>query len=210
MSSAWFTVSYVALWAVVALQAVVLLAVFRQLGVLHGRVGPRGGVRTEDTPRVGSVVPSLTFTALDGTSFALVDGHPLTLAVIVHPGCSVCEEVGPSIRTLMRDPPGEVHVLTLVSHDDERSVREFANRFGLALGNVAPAPEISSQLEVENTPLALVLDEEGQVLNSGIVNSLEEMEVLISQARAVQGNEDEDGFLTVDGEHSLASQEVRS
>jgi hypothetical protein len=86
--------SYAVLWLAVAALAVLVLSLYRQVGVLHLRLGPRGALEEEgEGPELGSVVE-----------------HPATptgratLVAFTSAGCPVCHQIVPGLRVLERDP----------------------------------------------------------------------------------------------------------
>src|SRR5207248_7072994 len=100
MSGAWL-VSYVALWIVSVVSCIVFLALLRQVGVLHTRLGPSPPMGTE-TPVIGQPLPS------PGGDLVSLRGEPITLramrpadmlfVLFVSPGCAVCEAVLPGFK----------------------------------------------------------------------------------------------------------------
>ncbi|HEX2379041.1 MAG TPA: MauE/DoxX family redox-associated membrane protein [Gaiellales bacterium] len=86
--------SYVVLWLAVAALAVLVLALYRQVGVLHLRLGPRGALEEEgEGPELGAAI-----------------GHPAVpegraaLVAFTSAGCPVCHQIVPGLRVLQRDP----------------------------------------------------------------------------------------------------------
>jgi methylamine dehydrogenase accessory protein MauD len=187
----WFVASYVALWVVVLVSLLLWLAVLRQIGILHNRWGPRGARVTEDGPEFGSEVPRFGVVSAAGSDLWFPDDGSLSLAVLTNPGCSACEELAPALGTLFRDPPEGVSTMVLVTDGGDEAARLLSEAHGLDPRRVASAPSAESTLNVRATPLALLVDEHGRLLNKGIVNSLEQIEVLVAVARheREEGNE---------------------
>jgi len=59
-------VSVVVLWVVVAALAVVVLALVRQIGVLHQRIAPAGALMIGGGPKIGEAAPVLDVELLSG------------------------------------------------------------------------------------------------------------------------------------------------
>jgi hypothetical protein len=79
--------------AVVVLGALVL-ALYRQVGVLTLRVGPGVALElAEEGPVLGEAAPELEELAGTGAE----------LAVFFSPGCRLCRQLGPAVRALVRD-----------------------------------------------------------------------------------------------------------
>ena len=73
-------VSNVLLWIVVILLGATLLALVRQIGVLHERVFPVGAMLTGDGPRIGELVPELQLTDIEDRPVR-IGGNDATMAV---------------------------------------------------------------------------------------------------------------------------------
>lgn len=184
MTDAWFVASYVLLWILVLIAICMLVAVLRQIGILHARWGPRGAGHTTDGPELGTRLPAMTVPSLLGPTLALPVTDALNLIVVVNPDCSVCDDLGPGLRVLMRDPPTGVVTTALVLDPGRSSVEAFAVKHRLVPGRVGIAAGVEEQLALTNTPMAIVTDVEGTVVGKGVVNTLEQMEVLVAQSRS--------------------------
>jgi hypothetical protein len=91
MSGIWL-VSYIALWILFLIIAIVLISVLHHIGVLYGKVeGDRQPPPTILTP--GEALPEVTFSRLNGELVPLSRflGKPVAFLVI-SPGCSGCIE----------------------------------------------------------------------------------------------------------------------
>lgn len=183
MDNGWFLLSYIVLWALVGLSFLLWLAVLRQIGIFHSRWGPRGVLATEEGPAIGTVVPRFRTPSVDGVDLEFPGEALINLAVVVNPNCSVCDLLAPSLHTLMRDAPEGLETIVLLSDGDDETARELARRHNLKPAGVASVPFAASMLNIQSTPMALVLDRDGRLLGKGIANSLEQLEVLVAQSR---------------------------
>lgn len=183
MDNGWFLLSYVVLWALVGLSFLMWLAVLRQIGIFHSRWGPRGVLVTEEGPELGAVVPRFRTPSVGGLELEFPGDAFLNLALVMNPNCSACDLLAPSLRTLMRDPPEGLETMVLLSDGDDEAARELSSRHDLNPARVASVPFAASMLNIQSTPMALVLDQEGHLMGKGIANSLEQLEVLIAQSR---------------------------
>ena len=154
MSGSVWTASYVLLWAMVLFLSVVVVALLRQVGVLHARLQPLGAHPAGEGPDVGESAPPVP-----GVSFA---DAALTLVAFTSPTCTVCAALAPSLRALDAQYP-DLRVVT-VDHAD--------------------APVVFDAFRVRSTPYVIAVDGDGMVRGKGVVNSLEQAEVLVEGARA--------------------------
>src|SRR5580658_6975176 len=95
-------VSNGALWLVVIALSVALLAVIRQLGVLHERIAPVGALMLAKGLKVGESAPEIAAQDLEGRAMTLgsvrADGRA-TLIVFVSPTCPVCKTLLPALKS---------------------------------------------------------------------------------------------------------------
>lgn len=189
----WWAASYVILWILVLALAVVVVALARQIGTLHLRVGPRGALEMDDEgPELGDVPQPFDLPAIDGREVRLGGPGEAQLLMFVSPGCMVCEQVLPSVGVVARSGSMTPYVLTDV--DAFETERAFVSKRIPAA--VVPAAEVAQAYSVPGTPYVVVLDDGGAVRAKGTVNNLEQMEGLVDTARrrlsAVSGS-NEDG-----------------
>lgn len=180
----WMTVlavSALAAWILLLAEGFVLLALVRQIGVLHARVAPRSSRDTgRDGPAVGTLPPQVEVLPIDGGAFSI--GAPTTKPtayLFVSLTCTLCRDVLSSVPALQRSVGDEVTLRVLVRGDppDAQRIRNL-HRLPLDVA-VAAAHRVFEAYQVESTPLMIVLSSDGRVLSKGIVNTLEQMEVAI-------------------------------
>lgn len=88
-----WTVSYVALWLCVVTLCLTVVALLRQIGVLHARLAPMGTHFAGEGPELASVAPAV---GLDwGASH-------LSVLAFTSATCTVCRELKPSLEALRR------------------------------------------------------------------------------------------------------------
>lgn len=176
----WWTASYVVLWLLVVALTIVVVALARQIGTLHLRLGPRGALEIDDEgPALGDAPEPFDLATIDGRTVTVGGPGEAQLLMFVSPGCMVCEQVLPSIPVIARSGSMTPYVLTDV--DGFETQRAFAGKQLAAA--IASAPEVSQSYAVPGTPYIIVLDRAGIVRAKGTVNNLEQMEGLIDTAR---------------------------
>lgn len=175
----WWAASYFVLWALVIVLALVVVALARQLGTLHLRLGPRGALEMDDEgPPLGEAPPGGVAQTLDGRTIDLGGPGEAQLLLFVSPGCMVCEQVTPSIRAVAR--MGELTPYVLTDLDPAEARSAYAQK---DLGApIASARELTHSWEVPGTPYVVILDQSGIVRAKGTVNNLEQMEGLVATA----------------------------
>ncbi|MFN2589008.1 MAG: hypothetical protein ABR613_12945 [Actinomycetota bacterium] len=172
----WWAVSYVVMWLLLAALAVVVVALARQIGTLHLRLGPRGALEVDDEgPPLGDAPPPEETTDAQGRRTRVGGPGEAQLLLFVSPGCHLCEQVLPSVPAVARAHELEPYVLADV--DAEETVSQY-NRRRLA-ARVVSAQGIAQRYRVPGTPYVVVLDGLGVVRAKGTVNNLEQLEGLV-------------------------------
>lgn len=151
--SAWIA-SYVLLWVAVLVLGFAVIALLRQIGVLHARLRPMGVHFAGEGPERDLPAP-----AEGGFAFARA---PLTLVAFTAADCTICHRMLPALRVLER------------GYDDVR----------LEVVEHGPATlPVFRAYRVASTPYVVAVDRQGIVRGGGIANSLEQVEVLVESLR---------------------------
>jgi len=166
-------------WLVIIALVIALLALARQVGVLHMRVAPAGALQTSGGPAVGGKAPAVPAHTLDGKD-VIVGGParnvPLRLLMFVSATCPLCKGLIPAARSFAKDERVE---LTFVGDDDAQVQRGLIAAQGLESYRFINGPEVGQAFEVGKLPYAVLLDADGTILSKGLVNSREHLESLV-------------------------------
>lgn len=178
-------ISNVVLWVLVLALAAVVLALTRQLGVLHERIAPAGALMLNRGLTVGEQAPVLEVTDLDGgvhqVGLARGDGRS-TLLLFVSPSCPVCKTLLPAVLSSRRDERGWLDVI-LASDGNAAEQREFVHRQGLQGVPYVVSAALGLAYQVSRLPFGALLDEKGILRARGLVNSREHLESLFEAQR---------------------------
>jgi len=172
-------ISQIIAWIVILLLGVALLALARQVGVLHMRVAPAGALTTAGGPAVGNSAPTVPALTLDGAKATVggaAVGVPLRLLMFVSAACPLCKALIPMAKSFARDE----RVRLIFIGDDEPPVqREMIARHGLGGYQFINGPDVGQAFAVGKLPYAVLLDADGVILSKGLVNSREHLESLV-------------------------------
>lgn len=156
--SAWWATAFVVQWMLLVVLSVVVIALARQVGVLHLRLGPLGALEVDDEgPPLGEAPEARVARGRDGTPTLVGGPGPTRLLVFVSPTCPICERLMPSLPA--------------------------AAAAGSLVAQVVSDRELEEAYDVPGVPFVVVLDELGVVRSKGTVNSLEQIEGLVDTAR---------------------------
>jgi len=172
-------ISQVVSWLVIAGLVVALLALARQVGVLHMRVAPAGALTTAGGPAVGSGSPVIEASDLDGRHVHIggpAKDKPLRLLMFVSAMCPLCKGLIPVAKSFARD---ERLDLTFIGDDEVAVQRKLIAQQGLEGYTFVNGPDVGQAFAVGKLPYAVLMDAEGVVLSKGLVNSREHLESLI-------------------------------
>ena len=178
-------VSNLVLWVLVLGLSLVVLALARQLGVLHERIAPVGALMLAKGLKVGELVPVVDATDLEQRPLSL--GAPRsderdTLIVFVSPTCPVCKALLPVLKTSRKSEHGELEIV-LASDGDLADQRAFVKAQGLdAFPYVVSAP-LGMTYQVNRLPYAVLIDAQGVLRARGLINSREHLESLFEAKR---------------------------
>jgi hypothetical protein len=156
--SGWWAAAFVVQWILLAVLAVVVVALARQIGVLQLRLAPLGALEVDDEgPPLGDVPEARAARTPDGSSTVVGGPGSGRLVAFVSDTCPICEQVAPSLPAAARASGLELQVVS--------------------------DPELETAYRVPGVPFVVVFDRLGVVRSKGTVNSLEQVEGLVDSAR---------------------------
>jgi methylamine dehydrogenase accessory protein MauD len=173
------------LWILVIGLTLVVLALVRQVGVLHERITPVGALMLARGLKVGELAPTLTVADLADRSLAIggprADGRS-TLVMFVSPTCPVCKVL---LQVLISSRKSEQSWLEIVlaSDGDLDSQREFVTAQRLDAFPYVVSASLGMAYQVSRLPFAVLIDADGVLKARGIINSREHLESLFEAKR---------------------------
>lgn len=153
MNGIWL-VSYVALWLTVMVLGFSVVALLRQIGVLHTRVAPMGVHFAGEGPELDSPAPTL-----DGLNYS---ASPYTVLAFTSPTCEICATLKPALQRLSRGY-SEID-LQMIDHGTR--------------------PGVFSDFQVRSTPYLVAIDADGVVRSRGVANTLDQAEEMLAEVLA--------------------------
>ena len=173
----------VLLWVVVGVLTLAVLALARQVGVLHQRVAPAGALMPTRGPKVGELTETVEAEDLSGRRVgiggAAQDAN--TLVLFVSPTCPVCKSLLPAAKSLA-SAEGLRLVFASDGFDTERH-RAFAGDVGIARFPYVLSQALGMRYGVSRLPFAVLIGEDGVLRGRGLVNTREHLESLLESWR---------------------------
>lgn len=164
---------------------VLLLGLAREVGVILTRMRPDTALPTSIGPELGTKVETFTLDGFAGEKRIIRPSKSaMNLLLFISPTCPVCEELLPSLVTFAKSYKGYIHVSAISRHDDEKD-RDRAAQLAKAGILLTSDPDLNARMGVSSYPFAILLDSDNVVTARGIVNSLEQIESLVSIERFV-------------------------
>ena len=192
------------LWVLVIALSLVVLALVRQVSLLHERISPVGALMLAKGMRVGEPVPVIQAQDLSGAGLALggarADGKSL-LVMFVSPTCPVCKVLLPVLKSSRRAEQDWLHIV-LASDGDPATQRKFVAAQDLGAFPYVVDETLGVAFQVSRLPYAVLVDPDGVLRARGIINSREHLESLFEAKRLGVASVQE--FLERRGHHQAA------
>ncbi|MXX07672.1 MAG: thiol-disulfide isomerase [Gammaproteobacteria bacterium] len=205
-------VSNVVLWVLVIGLSLLVLALARQVGVLHERVAPAGALLPTNGPKVGELTTAMDITALDGKNVTIGGEKPdpgAMLVLFISPTCPVCKSLVPTAKSLVKSEQGRL-ALVFASDGAENEQQLQQHRAYVKDLRITDYPYvISMQLgmtyQVSKLPFALLIGNDGILRSKGLVNSREHLESLLESMESGVASIQE--FVARNAPHELKDQD---
>jgi methylamine dehydrogenase accessory protein MauD len=170
----------VLLWIVVLVLAVAVVALARQIGVLHTRIAPAGALMTSAGPKVGELAPELALTDIDGAPFQI--GGPrdhAQLVLFVSPTCPICKTLVPTAKALAHSERRRLGLAFASDGGDVDQHRRYVADMAIGKHPYVLSLELGMRFEVGKLPYAVLIGADGVLRSKGLVNSREHLESLV-------------------------------
>jgi methylamine dehydrogenase accessory protein MauD len=174
----------VALWLLLAVVALGVVALARQVGLLTLRIKPLGPGSIGLGPTVGAIVDVPELMTLRSQPARVVQEDGIGVVLFASATCGLCKPVLVGAAKL-GNVESDLAVTIAVDGDEEGALaylREHGFNDGVAASNLA-------MLDSGNRPYAVAMSEHSVVLAAGAVNTLDQLEALADLARERRAGE---------------------
>jgi|TARA_B110000116_G_scaffold271574_1_gene292737 methylamine dehydrogenase accessory protein MauD len=200
-------VSNIVLWVLVIVLALVVLALARQVGVLHERVAPAGALMPTTGPKVGELTEPLPLSDINGQSLSIggPDANGLhTLVMFISPTCPVCKSLVPTAKSLANSERKRLQLVFASDGDKLEQHQAYARDLNLGKYPYVLSEKLGMSYEVSKLPFAILVGADGTLQSKGLVNTREHLESLIeAMDSGVATLQDYVGNLQNEHDHSV-------
>jgi len=175
-------VSNVVLWVLVIVLALVVVALARQVGILHERVAPAGALQPTEGPKIGELTEAMQMNDLSGNPVTIggVDpGGLVTFVLFISPTCPVCKSLVPTAKSLAKKESARMRLLFASDGDKREQHLAYAKDLQLDDYPYVLSEALGMAYHVSKLPFALLIGADGSLQSKGLVNTREHLESLV-------------------------------
>ena len=175
-------VSNVILWIVVIVLGLVVLALARQVGILHERVAPAGALMPTSGPKVGELTEAISIADINGHTVTVggpSTDHMNTLIMFISPTCPVCKSLVPTAKSLASSERNRLKLVFASDGDKLERHQAYTKDLNLDKYPYVLSEKLGMSFEVSKLPFAVLIGVDGTLQSKGLVNTREHLESLI-------------------------------
>ena len=203
-------VSNIVLWVLVVVLALIVLALARQVGILHERVAPAGALMPTSGPKVGEQTEAMTLGDLRGNDVVIGGANPngeATFVLFISPTCPICKSLVPTAKSLARREGKRMRLVFASDGEKIEQHESYARDLKLDDYHYVLSEGLGMAYEVSKLPFALLIGDDGTLHSKGLVNTREHLESLVeAMDSGVATLQDYMGSLESDYETSMKEQ----
>ncbi len=171
------TVIMILLWILIAVLALMIYALARQIAGLYERVAPAGALAVNAAVKAGDSAPELELETLRGEAIHIGGTGQARLLFFLAPDCPICKSLLPALKSLAK---AERHVAIVLASDGGEPAEHlaYAQANGLERFPYVISELLGKSYGVAKLPYAVLIRPDGRIASLGIVNSREHLESL--------------------------------
>ncbi len=175
-----FLITVVILLTIVVLGlAVVVFSLARQIGVLYERIAPAGALSVNQVIKAGNPAERLSLQTITGDNVEIgANTERSQLVFFLSPDCPVCKQLLRPLKSAAKSEKDWLDVVLASDGDDVSEHTDFIKREGLGHFPYVVSEILGKTYGVSKLPYGVLIDENGQIVSLGIVNSREHLESL--------------------------------
>ncbi len=175
-------VSNIVLWILVFVLSLLVLALSRQVGILHERVAPAGALMPSNGPKVGELTEEISLKSIHDQTLTIggaSTGNLASFILFISPTCPVCKSLVPTAKSLVTSESHRMQLLFASDGDTLEQHQRYAKDLDLGNYPYVLSEALGRAFGVNKLPFAVLIDADGILKGKGLVNTREHMESLI-------------------------------
>lgn len=178
----YWEVSVIVLWVVVLLLLFYLIALTRQIGVLHLRIQPVGARTTTAGLDVGEYAPMQVLTSTKNTPVYIGNATDRdTILLFLSTSCPACQTMAEALSRFVAETYEQI--VLVFGAIDPVEVEAFLHKHRIRGRPVVISPSVVTAFRVSGVPYGFAIDRDGKIRGKGIVNTAEHIESLVNTIR---------------------------
>ncbi|WP_339858239.1 methylamine dehydrogenase accessory protein MauD [Pseudohongiella acticola] len=179
-----------------------VIALARQIGILHTRLAPAGALMTTSGPKLGEKITSMSIPDIHGKPVAIgatgngTSAGKAQLLLFVSPTCPICKELVPTAKSMALSD--NVDLIFGSDGGQAETHLQYIEKMKLQNYPYIVSLELGMRFEVGKLPYAVLIDESGALRSKGLVNSREHLESLVTAMQS--GYESIQDYLVKEGQ----------
>lgn len=174
-----FMVSQILLWIAIVVLTALVMALARQVGVLHERIAPAGALAMNSVLKVGEKSPHMIEQSLDGRRVEIGSEKAVsTLVFFLSPDCPICKTLLPALKSALRAEKSWLECVLASDGSIPEIHKDFIKQYDLEAWPYVVSENLGKKFGVSKLPYAALVDEGGVIRSLGMVNSREHLESL--------------------------------
>lgn len=169
------------LWIIVIVEGILILALARQIGLLHERFGAGGARIMNAGPKIGETVLPLDVPDVYGHKISLgTERGKRTLLLFISTGCGTCARLMPQLKKLARTERNTLEIKLIAFGINAEAAEKYAR--DQSLDSTLPlivSDDLALRYQVGIAPYGLVIDRAGILRAKGLINSYSHVESLL-------------------------------
>mgnify|MGYP003153902180 FL=1 len=168
---------------VVMMLVFAVVALARQIGILHTRLAPAGALMTDSGPKLDEKITNMTIPDIHGTPVeigatgAAAKSSKAQLLLFVSPSCPICKELVPTAKSMAKSD----NLALILGSDGGQAEQhlQYIEKMKLQDYPYIVSLELGMKFEVGKLPYAVLIDGDGVLKSKGLVNSREHLESMV-------------------------------
>lgn len=185
----WLIAAVVVQFIVIAVLALVVLSLARQVGILHERTAPAGlSTKAADSIPIGGSLAAMQLPTLSDDGLLLAPGarQETTTLLFVSADCPICRSVLPAYQQALT-ADSQLSGWWVGDGSDAQQFADYTRAQAIAPERALLSQDLGLQLGIRELPALVVLDSDNRLLLREVLTGPRELETALAQLARPQG-----------------------